>query len=470
MSSKKTKSSASIPTSVTARGLEFLKMGAKFAAQARPLSEGVASLFNDKKTSDAEGSLNQDLARRLAQARILVEGLSKLKGAAMKLGQTVSVELRDLLPPEVVEALSQLQDQGTPLSSAEVRRILVNEWGPRSGATVAQGQARLNGLESWGEAPLASASIGQVHAARIAGSDVVLKVQFPGIGDTIESDIRGLGLLLRGFFSVTGRAVDVEPLLEELGSVFRQETDYLSEAAFLKEYADGIAAFSGYRVPSVFSEWSTSRVLVMSRERGLRPLDWLRLRQPPASVRNAVGQRFLDLYEIEFFRMGLVQTDPNFANFLIDDSHDRENPVITLLDFGAMKRFDPIFRSQYRELLRAARSDEKDLILERAFEMGILRRDECLEAQEALVKLLRASLSPFDPRNQPFAFTDAEYARQMRELGFALAKACRTSPPPRAILFLHRKLGGIFNLLKAMEVTLDLTSYWNRIVQSPPSV
>jgi predicted unusual protein kinase regulating ubiquinone biosynthesis (AarF/ABC1/UbiB family) len=423
-----------IPTSLASRGLEFLKMGARIAAKS-----GVGG---------------EAATKRLEQAEILVEGLSKLKGAAMKLGQTMSVELRDLLPPEVVEALSKLQDQGTTLTGAQVRAILAEEWGAE----------RLAKLEGFVEKPLASASIGQVHAARWNGEDIVLKVQFPGISRTIDSDIQGLGLLLKGMLAVTKRKIAIEPLLEELGAVFRQETDYQLEADFLREYGSNISAFPGYRVPRVVDELVTSRVLAMSRERGLKPLDWVKLRQPSSKVRNQVGQRMLDLYEIEFFQMGLVQTDPNFANFLIDDSHDRENPVITLLDFGAVKRYEPEFRARYREVLRLSRESNEQELLEKIFSLGLLDRAETGEGKDAMVRLLRASLSPFDVACQPFRFIDADYAREMRELAMALTQACRVSPPPRAIIFLHRKLGGVFNLLKAMEVELDLTDYWKRIV------
>ena len=162
--------------------------------------------------------------------------------------------------------------------------------------------------------------------------------------------------------------------------------------------------------------------------------------------------------------MGLVQTDPNFANFLIDDSQDRENPEITLLDFGAVKRYDEPFRQGYRELLSLGRAGTDAQLLEKCFEMELLDRSECDAGQTGLIRLMRASLRPFDPAVQPFRFTDQQYSQEMREMALELSKACRVSPPPRTILFLHRKLGGIFNLLKAMEVELDLTDYWERIV------
>jgi len=299
--------------------------------------------------------LGEEAQRRTEQAQALVEGLARLKGAAMKLGQTMSVELRDLLPPEFVDALSKLQDQGTALSGESVRAILKEEWG----------NERFGKLEAFVDAPLASASIGQVHAARLDGRDLVIKVQFPGIAKTVDSDIQGVGLLLRTFLAFSGRDVRLDSFLEEMKVIFKQETDYQQECQFLKEYRTGVSAFPGFRVPEVYSEFTTPRVLTMSRERGLKPLDWMKLRNPSQKVRNAVGLRFLDLYEIEFFQMGLVQTDPNFANFLIDDSQDRENPEITLLDFGAVKRYDEPFRQGYRELLSLGRAGTDAQLLEK---------------------------------------------------------------------------------------------------------
>lgn len=431
---KKKPKTLRVPTSLAARSFQFLKMGASLAAKA--------------------GVVKDSSTKRLEQAEVLVQGLSKLKGAAMKLGQTASVELRDLLPVEVVEALSRLQDQGLALSGNQIREILIQEWGSE----------RFSQLESFIETPLASASIGQVHAARWKNQEIVLKVQFPGIHATVDSDVQGLGILLRSVLALTGRKVSIEPFLEELATVFRQETDYRLEASFIEEYREKLAPFSVFRVPQVVKELSTTCVLGMSRERGLKPLDWIQVRRPSLEVRNFIGQSFLDLYEIEFFQLGLVQTDPNFANFLIDDFQDRQNPTVVLLDFGAVKRYEPAFRSSYRQLLRLSHEGSDAELLEKSLEIGLLDRAEVEAGRRALIDLLRASVSPLADGQQPFRFTDADYSREMRERAFKLTQSCRVSPPPRAILFLHRKLGGIFNLLKAMEVELDLKSYWQRIV------
>ncbi len=420
-----------LPAGVASRGLELLKVAARLGSKA--VTQGGVD------------------ARQLAA---LVESLSKLKGAAMKIGQTMSVELRDLLPPEVVDALSSLQDQGTALSGAQVREILDRE-------------IDSSRLESFSSAPLASASIGQVHAARYQGRDIVLKVQFPGIARSIDSDLAGMGVLLKGFLAITGRRVPVDSFIEEVGSIFKQETDYLLEASFLKEYSQHFTRWPGYRIPEVIDELTTARVLAMTRERGLKPLDWIKIRQPSADVRNRVAQRFLNLFEIEFFELGLVQTDPNFANFLIDDSVHRDEPVITLLDLGAAKRFERPFIEEYRKLLRLSdpQSGTSDAaVLEQCTKLSLIDPREGPEASMRLLELLRTSARPFQPALQPFDFTDAQYARDTRESAFRLAQACRFSPPPRTILFLHRKLGGLFNLAKALEARLDLRPYWNRIV------
>lgn len=428
-------SRTTIPSGSASRGLELIKLMAKLGG---------------KQLSGAGGTAQT----QIEQAKVLVEGLSRLKGAAMKLGQTMSVELRDLLPPEVVDALSTLQDQGTALSGAQVREIL-------------RAEGVLGELEGFTDAPLASASIGQVHAARHQGRDVVIKVQFPGVAKSVESDIKGLGILVKSFLTLTGRKVQIDPFLEELATVFKQETDYRLEAAFTREYGEKLAALGersrGFRLPQVVESISNERVLVLSRERGLKPIDWIKLRRPSQEVRNAVAQRFLNLFELEFFGMGLVQTDPNFANFLIDDSTSRTEPVITLLDFGAVKRYDPAFVREYQRLLLLVEAGEVAPILAQCRSLGLLDDREPPEVGELLIDLIRTSIRPFRAEFQPFSFTDADYARDCRDAGLKLTQACQFSPPPRSILFLHRKLGGLFNLAKAMEAKLDLKDYWYRL-------
>lgn len=428
-------SKSRIPTGPASRGLELLKLVAKVGG----------------KQLSAKADIVQT---QLEQARILVEGLSKLKGAAMKLGQTMSVELRDLLPAEVVDALSTLQDQGAPMSGAEVREILRLE-------------GILDQLEGFTDAPLASASIGQVHAARHQGRDVVIKVQFPGVAKSVENDIRGLGILVKSFLTLTGRKVQIDPFLEELSTIFKQETDYRLEASFTWEYGQKLASLGershGFKLPLVIHPLCGERVLVLSRERGLKPLDWIKLRRPTQEVRNAVAQRFLNLFELEFFGMGLVQTDPNFANFLIDDSASRTEPVLTLLDFGAVKRYDPTFVREYQRLLLLVEAGKVEPILAQCRGLGLLDEREPSEVGELLIDLIRTSIRPFRPEFQPFDFTDADYARDCRDAALKLTQACQFSPPPRSILFLHRKLGGLFNLAKAMEARLDLRDYWYRL-------
>ncbi|MFN7684075.1 MAG: ABC1 kinase family protein [Oligoflexia bacterium] len=433
-----------IPSGVASRGFELFKLAARVGTKM------VAGGGLDAQQLDA-----------------VVQGLSRLKGAAMKLGQTMSVELRDLLPPEVIDALTQLQDmggQGNTLSGAQVRAILEKEWAHVGGAK------KFAELEAFSSAPLASASIGQVHAARYQGRPVVLKVQFPGISETIDSDLAGLKVLLATLLTVSGRKIALDPFIEELGAIFRQETDYMTEASFLREYGAHFSKWQGYRIPEVIDELTTSRVLVMTRERGLKPLEWMKVRQPSVKTRNEVAQRFLDLFEIEFFRLGLVQTDPNFANFLIDDEVENaaSGPVITLLDLGAAKRFERSFINEYRRLLQLTDRGSEQEILSQCQALSLLDPREGPEAGKKLVELLRTSTRPFRPELQPFDFTDADYARDTRQAALRLAQVSKYTPPPRTILFLHRKLGGLFNLAKALEAKLDLRPYWRRIVEGGP--
>lgn len=403
--------------------------------------------------SRAEAAVQEakSLERQLAQARELVETLGQLKGAAMKAGQLLSMELRDVLPPEVIGVLSQLQAAGAAVDEGEVRSILREELGDR-----------LNELEvAW--APLASASIGQVHRAtwRAPGQppkELVLKVQFRGIADAIDSDLSVLERIARTFLQVQGKRIDVGPIFAELADVLRRETDYLHEAEALERYRALAHRVEGLRVPEVSRALSSRRVLALSYEPGLTLDAWLKT-SPPEALRQRFAAKILDLYFLEFFEWGLVQTDANFANFLFRP----EAGELVLLDFGATRDYPAEFREQYRQLLVASIAGDRPTALRHAEALGLIDPQETPEARVALHELLESVLRVFQPQHQPVdfrddAFTDAASARLK-----AYYRALTRSPAPAQLIFLHRKLGGVFSMGRALGARLDLVPWAQRL-------
>ena len=378
----------------------------------------------------------------LSQAEILVDHVGKLKGAAMKAVQTLSVEGYDFFPPEVMQVLEKLQSQAPPVSSEILINQIRNELG----------EENFTQLESLSQEPLASASIGQVYRAQYKGRAVVVKVQYPGVAESVDDDIATLNKLLKGLLLVSGKKIDFDDLMAEAHRVLKLETNYLNEMASLKRYKE-LFSGSDYLIPEVFPEMCTGKVLVMSFEQGLEYTDWLKT-SPPEILKQKVADQLLSLYNKEFFENRLVQTDPNPANFLV-----QADGQIVLLDFGATIEFETDFVRQYQQLVRKVFSRDRAEILQMVFTMNFLDPKEASEVQEAFVDFLLLSMTPFDENLQPFDFGDSEYSQQVRTEAMRFSRMLKYSAPPKKLIFLHRKLGGIFMLLKKLDVKADITPY-----------
>jgi aarF domain-containing kinase len=402
----------------------------------------------------------QKVRVQVEQAKEIVESLGQLKGAAMKAGQLLSMELRDVLPPEVIEVLGKLQDSGATVPWEDIESILRDELGDK-----------LAGLEV-AHAPLASASIGQVHRATRKLPDgttqqLVLKVQFRGISETIDSDLALLERIARAFLAVQAKHIDLSAVFTELKGVLARETDYRLEAESLLQYRALAHQVPGLRVPEVYPELSTQHVLALSFEPGLK-LEAFLAQGPSQAERERVAHQLLDLYFREFFVWGLVQTDANFANFLFRP----ESGELVLLDFGATRSYDEAFRAAYRRLLITCFRGDLAGMITRAEGLKLISPEEGPESQQGLNALILSVLRVFRDEVQPFDFLDRDFVATSAKCLKAYYSGLQHSPPPAQLIFLHRKLGGIYTMGKALRVRLDLRPYWKRLetleAESPP--
>ncbi len=435
------------PKSVWSRSTRLVKLAAGLAQ--KELSGRVARVVEH---SEAVAEQVKRVRTQVAQAKAIVESLGQLKGAAMKAGQLLSMELRDVLPPEVIEVLSQLQDSGSKVGFDEILGILRDELGSE----------RLAQLEVEAE-PIASASIGQVHRALWTRPDgakleLALKVQFRGIADTIESDLALLQRIAKLFLAVQLKAFDLTGVFDELRLVLTRETDYLLEAEALESYRHQAHQVPGLLVPEVYRELTTKRVLALSFERGLK-LEAYLATKPSQAERDRVTHQLLDLYFREFFEWGLVQTDANFANFLFRP----ERGEVVLLDFGATRSYDATFRERYRRLLTTTIAGDRAGALQVAEALGLIDPRESRQTQIALHELLETVLRIFTPAWQPLDFTDerlvADSAAKLR----AFYRELSVAPPPAQLIFLHRKLGGVYSMGKALRAKVELRPYVSRL-------
>jgi len=280
------------------------------------------------------------LSSRLDQAVVIAESLSKLKGAAMKAGQLLSLELTDYFPKEAIEVLSKLQNSAHSVDFSVIDKTLRTELGPEW----------FRKIHNLSKTPLGTASIGQVHRAQYEGREIVLKVQYPGIADSIDSDIKILKTLAVAFCGLTGRDMDLDPLFTEFRNLLEQEVDYLKEAEFQKRYRSYVVQYAldrgiRCRVPEVIEEITTERVLAMTYEPGVTLRTWM-AEARSKEQKEKMAHTFLDLYFNEFFNWALVQTDSNLANFLVHESAGG-GPELVLLDFGASREYSDDFIRNY---------------------------------------------------------------------------------------------------------------------------
>ena len=430
-------------SSIGSRSIKLLGLAAKLGR------DELAQKVKEQIQRGVEEVTSGRIKARIEQARVIAESLSQLKGAAMKAGQLLSLDAGDYFPPEAVEILSKLQGRADPIEFSAISEVLQQELGEK----------KLAEFTSFAQEPSASASIGQVHRAELNGHSVAVKVQYPGVADSIDSDLKILRTLAQSMLSLSGRKIDLTELFAELADVLKQEADYRLERSNMVEYASLLKPYPEFNIPVPIDSHCTERVLTMTWQPGLTINEWLKT-DPPRSAREAIGRRVLDLYCKEFFEWGLVQTDPNYANFLIEPSPLR----LTVLDFGATLRYPLEFRQQYIELLKTVGSMDRSKIIRAFTEFKFLSDKETDNAKELFAEFIVLSLEPFQPSRQPFRFRDEDYSRRSRDLGQKFTRELKFSPPPREILFLHRKLGGIFALLKRLDVELDIYPYWVKMV------
>ena len=402
-----------------------------------------------------------DLKSRIEQAKMITETLSQLKGAAMKAGQMLSIELDDYFPPEAVQIISQLQNKGTAVPFSIVEATLKKELGVE----------KFKKLENIDQKPIASASIAQIHLAEYKGEKVVLKVQHPGVAKSINSDVALIKKVAQSFCAMTNRKMNLNPLFAEMKSVLNQEVDFEQEVEYLKKYRKHILSISNnkekYYSPEPYTAMSTKKVITMSWEEGLSINDWLQT-NPSQKKKEKLAHLVLNLYCHEFYHWGLVQTDPNFANFLV---REEDGDIgLVLLDFGATREYDKDFRTQYLNLIQNvhALKDAKDQEAQKAeivrigVDFNLIDKREDQEAKDLFIEILNLAVEPFftSEKNNKFSFGNQEYNRRAKESIRKFVSSLKYSAPPHRLLFLHRKLGGISSLLRRLDVDLDLSRYW----------
>lgn len=403
----------------------------RFGRMARMASGVAAGVIGEgaKQLSQGRRPKISDLILTPANAKKVAKQLATMRGAAMKVGQLLSMETSDFLPPELAEILAQLRNKAFVMPTKQLEATLVEALGE-------DWQAQFSEFDF---TPLAAASIGQVHrAVTHDGEHIVLKIQYPGVADSIDSDVDNIASLFR-ITNLLPKHMDISNLLKDAKAQLHEEADYQQEATYLQTFRDTLADHPQYIVPKYYPQYSSTFVLAMEYLEG-DAIESISGLDP-----SLIDKMMHDLFELTFkelFTLRLMQTDANFANYLFQ--HDTQK--ICLLDFGASRHFSKRFAIDYKRLLRAVRDDAPEKIVIAADKLGYKASDANESYRTFLVEVFRIALEPIASVGL-YDFKSSNLSNRLSELsheGYSFKEFWQT--PPTDILYLHRKIGGMFML------------------------
>jgi predicted unusual protein kinase regulating ubiquinone biosynthesis (AarF/ABC1/UbiB family) len=382
-----------------------------------------------------------DLLLTPSNARKITKQLSTMRGAAMKLGQMISMDSGDFLPKELADILAQLRKDAQRMPRAQLDKVLRSEWGEEWEAQFLH----------FSRLPIAAASIGQVHHAHLPeGERLAIKVQYPGVKESIDSDINNVAGLLR-LTGLVPSHLDIKPLIEEGRVQLHQEADYHREAKFLKRFGELLSGDENFEVPEFYPDLSSERILTMSYIEST-PIE--EMMAAPQKTRDHIARHLMDLVLRELFDFKMMQTDPNFANY----RYNQETAKIVLLDFGASRDLPEQVSDSYRNLLRASLSGDVQVSFDAAMQMGFMPEDISQKNKDAIMELIDLAIEPLR-HDAVFDFGNNQVALQMREKGLALADERELwHLPPSETVFIQRKLGGMYLLATRLKARVNIRS------------
>lgn len=437
---------SSLKTKPFERNIALTKLG--LGAGSKIVAHSIANFFRgDLQRSDAD----REFYRR--QAQILADELGNLKGSVMKAGQMLSLYGQYFLPEEAVTVLSSLQDDTAPVAWKVVAPVLER----------GIGRDRLRELDV-DETPLAAASLGQAHRARRRkdGLELVVKIQYPGVADAIESDIRTLSRLLL-MTRLAPKGLDLDPVFNEVREMLHREVDYETERHFTQTFAEKLKDDPRFVVPRVFGEYSSDRVLTTSYEHGHHVRD-AAVQSLSQQRRDDLSRAFMELFCREFFRWHMVQSDPHFGNYRIRPGADGQDRIV-LLDFGATRVFGHGFVDSYSEIVRGAILRDREAIRRGALEIGLIKEDFAEGAFDAFARMCEMIVEPFgDPRHFPeslrtpagtYRWAASDLPMRSGRVAATNALSVHFRVPPREIVFLHRRLAGVFIMLATLRAEIN---------------
>jgi predicted unusual protein kinase regulating ubiquinone biosynthesis (AarF/ABC1/UbiB family) len=375
------------------------------------------------------------------EAIFFIQEMSKLKGSVVKVGQMMALWGDAFFPAAVAQALHALENQTAMMDWSSIHQQLAHELGPS--------KLREFNVQP---VPIGCASLAQVHRAThlIDNAQWCFKVQYPGIAESIESDMASLTQLLY-VTRLVPRTRAFEQWLNAVKAILKQEVDYHQELLAMQRFQRYLLNQPGYRVPDVFPNYCTSRVLACSFEAGV-PLNSEMVLHLSQARRDRLGVLCLQLFWQEIWYWGEMQTDPNFGNYLV--RLDAELDVLILLDFGAVYRFDPLVLKTGQQLIRALFDQDQSSVTQALYALNFLEPQSPQAVITDLYQLMKIAIEPFSV-DQPYDWAKANLTARLINQVKQSAFSAHFKVPPKDLLFVGRKIMGAFSLLAMLGARIN---------------
>tara|TARA_R110002074_G_scaffold323894_1_gene494357 strand:+ start:28221 stop:29531 length:1311 start_codon:yes stop_codon:yes gene_type:complete len=425
-----------IPTGKIERASKLVKTGAKISGNyAKYLGKKI---INSDTTKD---ELNED------NATDIYDGLKSLKGSALKVAQMLSME-KNLLPNAYVEKFSLSQFSVPPLSAPLVRKTF-KKYLDKYPEEV---------FDTFEKDSINAASIGQVHKATKDGKPLAVKIQYPGIAQSISSDLAIVKPLATRMFNLRGK--DSEKYFQEVENKLIEETDYLLEVAQSKEITKACKVIPNIKFPQYYTELSSERIITMDWMTGKHLSEFTKT-DFSQEIGDKLGQALWDFYMFQIHGLRKVHADPHPGNFLVNGDNE-----LIAIDFGCIKEVPDSFYIPYFELAKPNSISDDKIFTNKLYELEILMAidspEDVLFFKSLFYQLLSLFTSPF--HNERFDFGDEVFWSKIADLGehFASDKQIRKMNGNRGskhFLYMNRTFFGLYNLLHDLKANIKVNNY-----------